>query len=79
MIKIYKNNDYKVVTNGVFKSIYEPLGYKPVVENKKVVKVQPKVEEPKVEEPKIEEPKVEEPVELEPKKESSRPKRKRGE
>lgn len=74
MIKIYKNNDYKVVTNGVFKSIYEPLGYKPVVENKKVVKVQPKIEEPK-----IEEPKVEEPVELEPKKESSRPKRKRGE
>lgn len=85
MIKIFKNNDYKVVTRGVFESIFKPLGYKQVETPKKVVSVQPKVvepkevEEPKVVEPKVAKPKAKEPKEPELKKESSSTKRKRGE
>lgn len=51
MIRIYKDNDIKLVTQGVYKNLYEPLGYKPVIEEKKETKVvQPtkiKTEEPK--------------------------------
>lgn len=75
MIKIFKDNDTKVVTQGVYNSIYKPLGYKPVEVAKPVVTIQPKVEEPKVEEPEIKEVKVEKAT----KKESSGNKRKRGE
>lgn len=35
MIKIYKNNDIKVVTKGVFENLFKPLGYEQV----KVTKV----------------------------------------
>ena len=70
MIKIFKGNDTKVVTQGVYNSIYKPLGYQPVETTKKVVTAKPKVEEPKVEEPK---------AEVEIKKESSKTKRRRGE
>jgi len=85
MIKIFKDNDTKVVTQGVYNSLYKPLGYKPVEATKPVAPIQPKVEEtvveePKVEEPKVEELKVEEPkVEKVVKKESSGNKKKRGE
>lgn len=75
MIKIFKDNDTKVVTQGVYNSLYKPLGYKPVEATKPVAPVQPKVEEPKVEELKIEETVVEKVV----KKESSENKKKRGE
>jgi len=34
MIRIYKGNDVKYVTNGVYINLYKPLGYKPVVEEK---------------------------------------------
>ena len=37
MIKIFKNKDIKIVTNGVYKSLYEPLGYKPFVPEKKKI------------------------------------------
>lgn len=85
MIKIFKGNDTKVVTQGVYNSIYKPLGYQPVETTKKVVIAKPKVEEPKVEEPKVEEQNAEEHKEEEPKaeveikKESSKIKRRRGE
>ena len=80
MIRIVKNNDVKVVTQGVYNSLYKPLGYKPIEDAKKVAPSKPKVEEPKVEEPKVGEPKVEElKVEEEVKKESSQIKRRRGE
>ena len=75
MIKIIKGKDTKVVTQGVYNSLYKPLGYKPIEDAKKVAPSKPKVEEPKVKEPKVEEPKVEEEV----KKESSQIKRRRGE
>ena len=65
MIKIIKGKDTKVVTQGVYNSLYKPLGYQPVETTKKVVTAKPKVEEPKVEE--------------EVKKESSQIKRRRGE
>lgn len=50
MIRIYKDNDIKVVTQGVYKNLYQPLGYKIIIEEKKekaVIKEEPKVEEPK--------------------------------
>ena len=65
MIKIIKGKDTKVVTQGVYNSLYKPLGYKPIEDAKKVAPSKPKVEEPKVEE--------------EVKKESSQIKRRRGE
>ena len=50
MIRIFKDNDVKLVTNGVYNSIYKPLGYKPIIEEKKVEPVvQPKKEEVKPE------------------------------
>lgn len=33
MIKIYKDRDIKVVTNGAYEQIYKPLGYNIVIEN----------------------------------------------
>ena len=51
MIRIFKDNDVKLVTQGVYKNLYEPLGYKPVIEEKKAtIPVQPKeevIKEPK--------------------------------
>ena len=35
MIRIYKDNDYKIVTQGAYNSLYAPLGYK-IVTNIKV-------------------------------------------
>jgi len=62
MIRIFKDNDIKVVTQGAYKSLYAPLGYKPVIEEKpKAVVKEEKVVEPKEN------------------KESSKPRRKRGE
>lgn len=50
MIRIFKDNDVKLVTNGVYNSLYKPLGYKPVIEEiKKEPVVQPKKEEVKPE------------------------------
>jgi len=50
MIRIFKENDIKVVTNGVYNSLYKPLGYKPVIEEVKEEQViQPKKEEVKPE------------------------------
>ena len=34
MIRIFKDNDIKVVTQGVYTNLYAPLGYKPVIEEK---------------------------------------------
>lgn len=78
MIKIYKSNDYKVVTRGAFESIFKPLGYQPVETPKKVVSVQPKKVEPEVTEPKSTEKIVRKPRTSVAKKESSNTKRKRG-
>lgn len=78
MIRIYKGNDVKVVTQGVYKSLYAPLGYKQIIEEKKPKVVnQPKnkvKEEPVKKEELVKE---EEPKEII--KESSNTKRKRGE
>lgn len=76
MIRIYKDNDVKVVTNGAYNQLYRPLGYKPIIEEKKVKVVVQEQEGLKPEEPKQEEPKQEEPKRN---KESSKPKRRRGE
>lgn len=74
MIRVFKGNDVKVVTQGVYKSLYAPLGYKPIIEEKKVKAV---VKEPDVKEPDVKEPEVNEPT---LNKESSKTtKRKRGE
>ena len=51
MIRIFKDNDVKVVTQGVYNNLYKPLGYKPVIEESKPKAV---VKEPKVEKPKEE-------------------------
>lgn len=70
MIRIFKDNDVKVVTNGVYNQLYKPLGYKPVIEEEKprVVVQTPKDEKPQ------------EPKEIKQIKESSKPhKRNRGE
>ena len=48
MIRIFKDNDVKLVTQGVYKNLYKPLGYKPIIEEKKEKTV---VEKPKVEKP----------------------------
>ena len=48
MIRIYKDNDIKLVTQGVYNNLYKPLGYKPVIEEKKEKTV---INEPKVVEP----------------------------
>ena len=32
MIRIFKDNDIKVVTQGAYNSLYKPLGYKPIIE-----------------------------------------------
>ena len=52
MIRIYKDNDVKLVTQGTYKNLYEPLGYKIIIEAKakEVTKEPAKVEEV-VEEP----------------------------
>lgn len=71
MIRIFKDNDVKVVTNGVYNQLYKPLGYKPVIEEKKSKVVVQKQEELKPEEPILED--------IKENKESSRPRRKRGE
>ena len=54
MIRIFKDNDVKLVTNGVYNSLYKPLGYKPIIEEpkKEPVVVQPKKEEVKPEQTK---------------------------
>ena len=44
MIRIYKDNDQKLVTKGAYETFYKPLGYKTVIENKPQ-----KIEEPKEE------------------------------
>lgn len=45
MIRIYKDNDIKVVTQGVYNNLYKPLGYKLVIEEKtQPVKVETKIE-----------------------------------
>ena len=41
MLRIYKDNDVKVVTNGVYNSLYKPLGYKPVIESKPITEKKP--------------------------------------
>lgn len=69
MIRIYKDNDVKLVTQGVYNSMYKPLGYKPIIEETKPKAV---VKEPKVEEPKVVEPKEQDVV-----KESSKTNKKR--
>lgn len=71
MIRIFRDNDIKVVTNGVYNQLYKPLGYKPIIEEKKSKVVVQTVEETKPEEPK--------PEDVSEIKESSKPKRKRGE
>ena len=78
MIRIFKDNDIKVVTQGVYNSLYKPLGYKPIIEEKpKVVVKEEKVVEPKENKVvELEETKIIKPKET---KESSKPKRKRGE
>lgn len=38
MIRIYKDNDTKVVTNGAFEQFYKPLGYNIVLEGIDTVK-----------------------------------------
>lgn len=47
MIKIYKNNETKVVTKGAYESFFKPLGYQIIVD---MVEEKPK----KVDKPKIE-------------------------
>lgn len=44
MIRIYKDNDKKYVTQGAYESFYKPLGYKTIMEEKPQ-----KIEEPKKE------------------------------
>lgn len=44
MIRIFKDNDVKVVTQGVYKNLYKPLGYQPVIEIKPEVKAEVKPE-----------------------------------
>lgn len=34
MIRIFKDNDVKIVTQGVYNNLYKPLGYKPIIEEK---------------------------------------------
>lgn len=34
MVRIYKDNDVKVVTQGAYNTFYKPLGYKIVLEQK---------------------------------------------
>lgn len=48
MIRIFKDNDIKVVTQGVYNNLYKPLGYKPIIEEKKA---KASVKEVKVEKP----------------------------
>ena len=74
MIRIFKDKDIRVVTQGVYKNLYEPLGYKPVIEEKKSKVVVQKVEETKPEEPELENVKENKRI-----KESSKSKRRRGE
>lgn len=54
MIRIFKDNDVKLVTNGVYNSLYKPLGYKPIIEVKEEPKKEPVVVQPKKEEVKPE-------------------------
>ena len=49
MIKITDGTNEKIVTKGMFDSLYSTMGYRPVVTKK----VEPKVVEPKVVEPKV--------------------------
>lgn len=44
MIRIYKDDNQKLVTKGAYETFYKPLGYKTVIENKPQ-----KIEEPKEE------------------------------
>lgn len=64
MIRIFKDNDVKVVTQGVYKNLYQPLGYKPIIEEKKEKTV-------------VKEPKIEKPQEKKIVKESSKPTRRK--
>ena len=45
MIRIFKGNDIKFVTQGVYNSLYKPLGYKPIIEETKQPKVVKPIEE----------------------------------
>ena len=47
MIRIFKDNDIKVVTQGVYDNLYKPLGYKPVIEEKPIKAVVKETVEPK--------------------------------
>lgn len=63
MIRIYKDNDIKLVTKGAYENTYAPLGYKVIIEAKaqEVTKEPTKTEEVKVEEPvRVEEPTINE-------------------
>lgn len=57
MIRIYKDNDIKMVTQGAYNNLYKSLGYKIVLENtqKTVTKVEtkPTFEKPKTEDKKV--------------------------
>ena len=46
MIRVYKNNDVKVVTKGVYDTIYAPLGYKLIIEENKQAKAKETTIEP---------------------------------
>lgn len=48
MIRIFKDNDIKLVTQGTYKNLYASLGYKPVIEEEKKETV---INEPVVKEP----------------------------
>lgn len=37
MLRIYKDNDLKIVTRGAYESFYKPLGYKQIIESTVVV------------------------------------------
>lgn len=37
MIRIYKDNDFKVVTKGAYNNFYKPLGYNIIVEQEKTI------------------------------------------
>ena len=47
MIRIYKDNDVKVVTQGAYENIYKSMGYNIVIENKTIKKVEPVIVEEK--------------------------------
>ena len=70
MIRIYKDNDVKQVTIGVYKQLYEPLGYKTVIDA------------PEIKAEDIKEEKVVQPIEEEKKSEqtikSSKNKKRKG-